>query len=313
MQRYIAQRIITSIPVLLILVVLIFGLLRIAGGDPAAVIAGKDAPQWQIEEIRENLGLNKPLYVQLGIYIKDILTGNLGASINSKTPVLELLGKRVVPTLSLAIAVELLTLPIAIPLGIIAAWKANTWIDRSIMIFASLGFSIPIFFLGFILIWAFALNLPWFPAAGYVPPTEHFGRFLYRLVLPGLSTAILFWAFLTRMTRATMIEVLQEDYIRTARSKGLAEGAVLMRHALKNAALPIATIVGWGIAELLAGLVVTEQVFAIPGIGRMIVDAIVRRDYPVIQGAMIVVSVIQVGVNLLVDLSYAFFDPRIKY
>lgn len=313
MQRYIVQRVLASIPVLLILVVIIFGLLRVAGGDPAAVIAGKDAPQWQIEAIRQQLGLDQPLYVQLGIYLKDIFSGNLGKSINSKAPVTELLKKRVVPTISLAIAVEVLTIPIAIPLGIIAAWKANTWVDRSIMIFASLGFSIPIFFLGFLMIFAFALGLPWFPAAGWVPPSEHFGRFLHRLVLPGLSTAILFWAFLTRMTRATMIEVLSEDYIRTARSKGLAEGAVLMRHALKNAALPIATVVGWGIAELLAGLVVTEQVFAIPGIGRMIVDAIVRRDYPVIQGAMIVVSVIQVLINLLVDMSYAFFDPRIKY
>jgi len=311
--RYIVRRILASIPVLFILVIIIFGLLRVAGGDPAAVIAGKDAPQWQIEAIRKSLGLDQPLYVQLGIYIKNILTGNLGESINSKVPVIELIGKRVVPTISLAIAVEVLTLPISIPLGIIAAWKANTWIDRSIMVFASLGFSIPIFFLGFILIWVFALNLPWFPAAGYVPPTENFGRFLHRLILPGLSTAILFWAFLTRMTRATMIEVLQEDYIRTARSKGLAENAVLLRHALKNAALPIATVVGWGIAELMAGLVVTEQVFAIPGLGRLIVDSIVRRDYPVIQGAMIVVSVVQVVVNLLVDLSYALFDPRIKY
>ena len=226
---------------------------------------------------------------------------------------IRLIEQRVVPTISIAIMTELLTLPISIPLGVLAAWKANTWVDRSIMVFSSLGFSIPIFFLGFLLIKAFALELPWFPAAGYVPPEEHFGRFLHRLILPSLATAIIFWAFLVRMTRATMIEVLREDYIRTARAKGLAESSVLIRHALKNAALPIVTVVGWGIAELFAGIVVTEQVFAVPGIGRLIVDSIVRRDYPVIQGAMLIVAVLQVVVNLLTDLSYAVFDPRIKY
>jgi peptide/nickel transport system permease protein len=312
-QRYILQRVLASIPVLFVVVVIIFGLLHIAGGDPAAIIAGKDAPQWQIEAIRHELGLDRPLYAQLGLYLKNLIRGDLGKSINSKIPVIHLIKQRLVPTISLAVMVELLTLPIAIPLGVIAAWKANTWIDRLIMVFASLGFSIPVFFLGFILIWVFALRIDWFPAAGYVPPTEDVGRYLHRLVLPGLSTAILFWAFLTRMTRATMIEVLREDYIRTARSKGLNERAVLVRHALKNAALPIATVVGWGIAELLAGLVVTEQVFAVPGVGRLIVDSIVRRDYPVIQGAMILVSLVQVFVNLAVDLSYALFDPRIKY
>jgi len=208
---------------------------------------------------------------------------------------------------------ELLTLPISIPLGVLAAWKANTWIDRTIMVFSSLGFSIPIFFLGFLLIKAFALEINLFPAAGYTAPTEDFGAFVHKLILPSFATAVIFWAFLVRMTRATMIEVLREDYIRTARAKGLAEASVLIRHALKNAALPIVTVIGWGIAELFAGLVVTEQVFAIPGMGRLIVDSIVRRDYPVIQGAMLVIAVLQVVVNLLTDLSYAVFDPRIKY
>ena len=313
MQRYLIQRLIASIPVLFILAVVIFAVLRISGGDPAAIIAGKDAPQWQIEAIRKDLGLDRPIISQLGIYLKDVLSGDLGQSINSKIPVIKLIQQRVVPTLSIAIMTELLTLPISIPLGILAAWKANTWIDRTIMVFSSLGFSIPIFFLGFLLIKAFALEFPWFPAAGYTPPEEDFGAFLHKLILPALATAIIFWAFLVRMTRATMIEVLREDYIRTARAKGLAEASVLIRHALKNAALPIVTVVGWGIAELFAGIVVTEQVFAVPGMGRLIVDSIVRRDYPVIQGSMLIVAVLQVVVNLLTDLSYALFDPRIKY
>jgi peptide/nickel transport system permease protein len=312
-QRYVIQRLIASIPVLFILAVVIFAVLRISGGDPAAIIAGKDAPQWQIEAIRKDLGLDKPIISQLGIYLKDVLTGDLGQSINSKIPVIKLIKQRVVPTLSLAIMTEILTLPISIPLGVLAAWKANTWIDRTIMIFSSLGFSIPIFFLGFLLIKAFALEINLFPAAGYTAPTEDFGAFLHKLILPSFATAVIFWAFLVRMTRATMIEVLREDYIRTARAKGLAEASVLIRHALKNAALPIVTVVGWGIAELFAGLVVTEQVFAIPGMGRLVVDSIVRRDYPVIQGAMLVIAVLQVVVNLLTDLSYAIFDPRIKY
>ena len=313
MHRYVIQRLRASIPVLFILAVVIFAVLRISGGDPAAIIAGKDAPQWQIEAIRKDLGLDKPIISQLGIYLKDTLSGDLGQSINSKIPVIKLIKQRVVPTLSIAIMTEILTLPISIPLGVLAAWKANTWIDRSIMIFSSLGFSIPIFFLGFLLIKAFALEINIFPAAGYTPPTEDFGAFLHKLILPSLATAVIFWAFLVRMTRATMIEVLREDYIRTARAKGLAEASVLIRHALKNAALPIVTVIGWGIAELFAGLVVTEQVFAIPGMGRLIVDSIVRRDYPVIQGAMLIVAVLQVVVNLLTDLSYAVFDPRIKY
>jgi peptide/nickel transport system permease protein len=316
-QRYIVHRLLASIPVLFIVAIFIFGLLHVAGGDPAAIIAGKDAPQWQIEEIRKSLGLDRPLYIQLGIWFKDLSRGNLGKSITSKIPVMKLIRDRLTPSISLAILVELMVLPVAIPLGVLAAWKANTWIDRSIMLFASIGFSIPVFFLGFLMIFAFALKIDIFgwhmPAAGYVPIQENFGRYLIRLIMPAAAVAIIFMAFLTRMTRATVIEVLREDYIRTARAKGLTETKVLVRHALKNAMLPILTVVGWGVAELLGGIVVVEQVFAIPGVGRLIIDAIVRRDYPVIQGAMLMISFVQVFVNLIIDLSYSFFDPRIKY
>ena len=242
-----------------------------------------------------------------------VVSGDLGKSINSKIPVTSLIKDRLIPTLSLTLLIEAFTIPISVALGTLAAWKANTWVDRSIMVFASIGFSIPIFFLGYIFIWLFALQLGWFPAAGYTPPSEDFGKYLHRLMMPALATSIILMAFITRMTRATVIEVLREDYIRTARAKGLTETSVLVRHALRNAALPVVTVIGWGFAGLLGGLVVTEQVFAIPGVGRLIIDSIVRRDYPVIQGAMLMISFIQVFINLLTDLSYSLFDPRIKY
>lgn len=301
---------------LLVVAVFVFGLLHVAAGDPAAIMAGGgsgSATEEQIAAIRHSLGLDRPLYIQLGLWFRDLFTGDLGRSLNSNIPVTVLIKDRLVPTLSLVVIVEAISITVSILLGTIAAWKANSWIDRSVMIFASFGFSIPIFFLGFLLIFAFALKLPLFPAAGYLSPSEDFWGYVHRLLLPGITTAIVFTAFITRMTRATMIEVLNENYIRTARAKGLTETTVLVRHALKNAALPIVTVIGWGFAELLAGIVVTEQVFAIPGAGRLMVDAISRRDYPVIQGAMLLVTVIQVLVNLVVDLSYSFFDPRIRY
>ena len=313
MQRYILHRLLASIPVILLVGVFVFALLHVAGGDPAAIIAGKNVNEEKLAAIRHSLGLDRSLPYQLYIWFADIFRGDLGQSINSKIPVLTLIKKRLVPTLSIAVIVEVIAIPASILLGTLAAWKPNTWIDRGVMIFASFGFSIPIFFLGFLMIYAFALKLPLFPAAGYYRPSEDFWGYVYRMILPGITTAIVFTAFITRMTRATMIEVLNEDYIRTARAKGLTEIAVLNRHALKNAALPIVTVIGWGFAELLAGIIVTEQVFGIPGAGRLIIDAIARRDYPVIQGAMLLVAAIQVFVNLLVDVSYSVFDPRIRY
>ena len=313
MQKYIAHRLLASIPVFLIVAVLIFGLLHVAGGDPASIIAGKDSTSFEVEALRKTMGLDKPLYTQLGIWFKDILQGDLGRSISFSLPVTTLIRHRAIPTITLTIMVELFAIPAAVLLGTLAAWKANTWIDRGVMVFASFGFAIPTFFLGFLMIWAFALKLPLFPAAGYVAPTEGFFDYLHHMILPAATQAIVFTAFITRMTRATVIEVLREDYIRTARAKGLTERGVLLRHALKNAALPVVTVIGWGFSGLLVGIIVTEQVFAIPGAGRLIIDAISRRDYPVIQGAMLLVSVIQVLVNLVVDISYSLFDPRIRY
>ncbi len=313
MHRYVIQRLFASIPVLIIVALVVFALIRIAPGDPASLFVGNDADPVRIAELREGLGLNRPLPIQLGIWFRDILSGNLGKSITSKYPVTELIWARLTPTLSLAILTQIMTVLIAVPLGVLAAWRANSWLDRTVMLFASFGFSIPVFFLGFMLIWIFALRIGIFPAAGYVAPSENFGAYLHRLILPSFATSTILIAYITRMTRASVLEVLREDYIRTARSKGLTETSVLIRHALKNAALPVITVIGLGFAALLSGLVLTEQVFAIPGIGRLVIDAIVRRDYPVIQGAILITSVVYVFVNLLVDLSYAYFDPRIRY
>jgi len=312
-QGYIIRRMIATIPVVMVVMLFTFTLLRIAPGDPAALIAGVEATEEQIEAIRDSLGLNRPIHLQLFIFFRDSLIGDFGNSITSGKPVLELVIKRLVPTLSLAFLSEAFAVLLAVPMGVIAAWRANTWIDRSVMAFSTIGFSIPLFFLGFLMIILFGVKLHWFPVAGYVAPTEDFSRFLHRLIMPAFATGIVVMALIARMTRASMLEILREDYIRTARAKGLAEKMVLIRHALKNAALPIITVIGLGVAGLMSGLVVTESVFAIPGVGRLVVDAMVRRDYPVIQGAIVLISTTYVIVNLLVDLSYAYFDPRIRY
>lgn len=313
MAGYVLRRIIATIPVLLVVSLVVFALIRLSPGDPARLIAGMEAEEWQVDAIRESLGLNRPLPVQLGIWIKDILRGDLGVSIVSKHDVLDLILQWVTPTVTLAVLTVLFSLIMALPLGVIAAWRSNTWIDRTIMVFASFGFSIPVFWLGFMLIWLFAIQLDLFPAAGYIAPTEDFLGFFHRMALPIFATGIIFMALITRMTRATVLEILREDYVRTARAKGLAENSVLIRHALRNAALPIITVVGLGFAGLLGGLVVTEQVFAIPGLGRLLVNSIVARDFPVIQGMVLIIAMVYVLMNLLIDITYAFLDPRIRY
>ena len=313
MGAYIIRRVLATIPVLLIVALIVFALIHFAPGDPAAILAGQEATMEEIEAIREGLGLNRPLPLQLGIWFKDILRGDLGQSIISRHDVLTLVRQRAVPTISLAILTEIIAIGLAVPLGVLAAWKANSWIDRTVMVLASLGFSIPVFWLGFLMIYLFAVKLGWFPVAGYYNPSEGLWPWFHRLLMPAFATGVIVMALITRMTRATVLEVLKEDYIRTAWAKGLASKTVLMRHALRNAALPIVTVIGIGLAGVLGGLVVTEQVFAIPGLGRLLVNAILARDYPIIQGTILVISFIYVFVNLLVDISYAYFDPRIKY
>ena len=313
MGAYIIRRLIATIPVLIVVALIVFALIHFAPGDPAAILAGQEATADEIEAIRKGLGLDRPLPLQLGIWFKDIVRGDLGESIISRHNVLTLIKQRAVPTISLAILTEIIAIGLAIPLGVLAAWKANSWIDRSVMVAATLGFSIPVFWLGFLMIYLFGVKLGWFPVAGYYAPSEGLWQWFHRLIMPAFATGIIVMALITRMTRATVLEVLREDYIRTAWAKGLASRTVLMRHALRNAALPIVTVIGIGLAGVLGGLVVTEQVFAIPGLGRLLVNAILARDYPIIQGTILVISVIYVFVNLLIDISYAYFDPRIKY
>ena len=313
MGRYLAQRLLTTGPVLLIVSVLIFSLMHVAPGDPASFMAGDEARPEQIERIRQKLGLDEPLYKQLGLYYVDIFRGDLGESVFTKFDVTELILQRIEPTVSIAAFAMLLAILISIPSGVLAAWKANSWIDRAVMVFAVFGFAIPVFWLGFNMIWLFAVKLNWFPALGYRPISDGVFPWLRSMTLPATTVGIIVAALIARMTRSAMLEVLREDYIRTARAKGLGEFAVLFRHALRNASIPIVTVVGLSMAGLVSGLVVTEAVFAIPGMGRLIVDGVTRRDYPIIQGTVLVITVFYVLINLVVDIGYGWLDPKIRY
>lgn len=313
MLGYIAKRLLASIPVLLLVGIITFSLLHIAPGDPAAIIAGDDATPATLVEIREALGLDRPFLVQMGLWFKRLFQGDLGTSIFSGHSVASLMAPRVQPTLSLALLSLVLSVFLGVPLGVLAAWKHNTAIDRGVMVFAVLGFSIPVFWLGFNLIWLFAVNLSLFPVIGYVPISKGFLLFLYHLTLPAVTVGVVSAALIARMTRSSMLEVLREDYIRTARSKGLAERVVLVRHALRAASIPVVTVIGLVFAGLITGVVVTETVFNIPGLGRLVVDAVVRRDFPIVQGMIMVLAGIYVFVNLVVDITYAYLDPRIRY
>lgn len=313
MLNYLIRRVLATIPVIGMVAFFVFSLLYLTPGDPAAVIAGDIATNEDIERIRQKLGLDQPFLTRFGTWAWGVLRGDLGISIFTNLPVIQLIGQRVEPTLSLAICTLIIAVLVAVPLGVVGAWKAGKLIDRFVMLFSVLGFSIPVFVLAYLLIYVFAIQLDWLPVQGYVPIREGFWPWLRQLILPSIALGTIYIALIARITRATMLDVLAQDYVRTAHAKGLAPSAVLMQHALKNAAVPIVTIIGIGIALLISGVVVTESVFAIPGIGRLTVDAILRRDYPVIQGVILLFSVIYVVVNLLVDLSYRLFDPRIQY
>ncbi|MFC4166189.1 ABC transporter permease [Teichococcus aestuarii] len=313
MFAYIVRRVLATIPVMAIVALFVFSLLYIAPGDPAAVIAGDQATPADVERIRASLGLDRPFLVRFGEWVFRILRGDLGVSIFTNLPVTRMIAQRIEPTLSLMVVTLFLAISIAVPMGVVAAWKAGSWIDRAVMAFAVLGFSVPVFVVGYLLAYYFALELDWFPVQGYTPFAEGLGPWLSNLVLPSVALGGVYIALIARITRATMLEVLQQDYIRTARAKGAGQGTMLFVHALKNAAVPIVTVIGIGVALLIGGAVVTESVFAIPGLGRLTVDAILRRDYPVIQGVILLFSFVYVLVNLLIDLSYTLFDPRIRY
>ena len=313
MYTFIARRLLSTIPVLLIVAVLVFLMLRLAPGDPAAILAGDAASTEQIARIRTELGLDRPIVVQFGIWVGNMLSGDLGESFYYKMKVAKLIGQRLEPTMALATLTILFAILVSVPLGVVAAWRFGGWFDRALMGFSVLGFSIPVFVLAYLLIWLVSLKLGWFPVQGYRRLADGFFPFLHHLVLPAITLSVIYIALIARVTRASVLEALGEDYIRTARAKGLPEVRVLVRHALANAAVPIATVIGIGIAILIGGVVVTESVYAIPGLGRLTVDAVLARDFPTIQGVILFFSFIYVLVNLLIDLSYVFLDPRIRY
>jgi peptide/nickel transport system permease protein len=313
MFAYIARRIAATIPVMAIVALFVFSLLYIAPGDPAAIIAGDQATPADVERIRASLGLDRPFLIRFGTWLWDVLNGDLGQSIFTNLPVTHMIAQRIQPTLSLMVITLVLSLVTAIPLGVVAAWKQGSWIDRLAMITSTFGFSVPVFVVGYLLAYVFALELDWFPVQGYVPIQNGIAAWFNNLFLPAVALGLVYMALIARITRATMLEVLSQDYVRTARAKGAGQRAILFVHALKNAAVPIVTIVGIGFASLIGGAVVTESVFAIPGLGRLTVDAILRRDYPIIQGVVLMFSFVYVLVNLAVDLLYTLFDPRIRY
>ncbi|MBK0329723.1 ABC transporter permease [Rhodobacteraceae bacterium F11138] len=313
MTIYIIRRLLATIPVLLIVAVVVFSILYLAPGDPAAIIAGDQATVSQVEDIRRNLGLDRPFHEQFLNWLGDIVRGDFGQSIFSNRPVIDLFLQRLEPTLALALTTTIITILLAVPLGVVAAWKAGSWIDRLVMSFAVVGFSFPVFVIGYILIYVFSITLGLLPVQGYRSLEDGFLPFISHLILPSLALAMSFMALVARITRASVLEVLAQDHIRTARSKGLTTGKLLFSHALPNAAVPIVTIIGVGIAILLGGVVVTESVFAIPGVGRLVVDAILARDYPIIQGVLLIFSGVYVALNLLLDILYTFLDPRIQY
>jgi peptide/nickel transport system permease protein len=313
MISYVLRRVLATLPVMAIVALFVFSLLYIAPGDPAAVIAGEHASPADVERIRQSLGLDRPFLVQFSTWLWRILHFDLGTSIFTNLPVGAMIAQRLEPTLSLMAITLVLTIVVAVPLGVVAAWKAGSWVDRSIMAFAVFGFSLPVFVIGYVLAYVFALELEWLPVQGYTPLARGFWPWLENLILPSLALGCVYIALIARITRAAMLEVLQQDYIRTARAKGLGQRSILYLHALKNAAVPIVTVIGIGIALLIGGAVVTESVFAIPGLGRLTIDAILRRDYPVIQGIVLLFSFVYVLVNLMVDLIYTLVDPRIRY
>ena len=313
MFSYIVRRILATIPVMAVVALFVFSLLHLSPGDPAAIIAGDTATVDDIARIRQKLGLDQPLYIQFGTWLWALLHGDLGISIFTNLPVSKLIAQRVEPTVALTISTLVISVLAAIPMGVLAAWKAGSWIDRVVMIFAVIGVSVPVFVLAYLLIYVFAIATDVLPVQGFVSIRDGIAPFLSHIAMPSLALAMVYTALIARMTRASMLDVLAQDYIRTAQAKGLANDKVLVGHALKNAAVPIVTIIGIGVALLISGVVVTETVFAIPGLGRLTVDAILRRDYPIIQGIILIFSAAYVLVNLLVDLSYTFLDPRIRY
>lgn len=313
MPGYLVRRILATMPVMGIVAVIVFALLRLTPGDPASVIAGDLASPEQLEAIRRRLGLSEPIPVQLLLWATQLLQGDLGESIISGVPVAAMIADRIGPSLALGTSTILFSILVAVPLGVVAAWRQGTGFDRAVMAFSVLGFSVPVFVKGYVFILLFAIVLLWLPVQGYAPLGSGLWPFLERLILPTLVLSMGYIALIARITRTSILEVMNEDYIRTARAKGITERAVLMRHALRNAAVPIVTIIGVGVGMLLSGVVVTESIFNLPGLGRLVVESVLARDYPVVQGLILFFAFVYILINLLVDVIYTLVDPRIRY
>jgi peptide/nickel transport system permease protein len=313
MLTFLGRRLFATIPVMAMVALFVFMILRLTPSDPAAILAGDYATTEQIENIREKLGLTKPLHEQFFIWIGNVVQGDFGESFFYKRTIASLITQRLEPTIALALVTIAFSVLVAVPMGVLAAWKHGTWIDRTVMGFSVLGFSVPVFVFGYLLIYLFAVQWEWLPVQGYVRIGENFLAFIRSLVLPMITLSVIYIALIARISRASVLEVLNEDYIRTARAKGLSNRVVLMKHALRNAAVPIVTVIGIGIALLIGGVVVTETVYNIPGLGRLTVDAVTGRDYPTIQAVILLFSFAYVGVNLAIDVIYTFLDPRIRY
>lgn len=313
MYSYILHRMLSTVAVMALVGIFVFLLLRLSPGDPAAIIAGDSATPQMIAGIRESLGLNEPLPVQFAHWTMGMLRGDFGTSVFAGRPVLELVQQRLGPTISLAILTMLVSVTIGVSFGILAAWWVGGLIDRILTAFSAVAFSVPVFVAGYFLIYLFAIRAYWLPVQGYVPTDQSVGSWFLHLVLPTMALSLAYVAFIARLTRASMLEVLSEDYMRTAAAKGASSYALLFHHALKNAGVPILTVIGLCFAYLISGVVITETVFNIPGVGRLVVDAINNRDYPIIQGVLILASGVYVLINLMVDLAYSLIDPRIRY
>jgi peptide/nickel transport system permease protein len=310
--EYLIRRVLAAIPVMLLVATAVFLLLFLTPGDPAAVILGPDAKPEQVAELRARLGLDQPVYVQLGNWYMRLLRGDLGRSIFEDRPVTEAIASRAEPTLLLTFLATLVAITLGLTMGIVAALRPGRWQDTGAMLVAIGGVSMPTFWLGLNLIFVFGVLLGWLPVAGYEPLQSGLWESLRYLILPSITLGLFQAALLARLTRSMMLETLGDDYVRTARAKGLAEHAVVLRHAFRNAAIPLVTVIGLIFAALLGGAVITEQVFNIPGVGRLLIQAVARRDYPVVQGVVMIVAGLYVVINLLVDLLYGYLDPRLR-
>jgi peptide/nickel transport system permease protein len=312
MLAYLSRRLLATIPVMAIVAVLVFAMLRLTPGDPAAIIAGAAGTAQDVAAIRARLGLDRSIFAQFFVWIGNILTGDFGESFFFKKQVADLIADRIGPTLALATTTIVLSVVVAVPLGVLAAWKQGTWIDRIVMGFSVLGFSVPVFVIGYLLIYVFAIEFGWLPVQGYQPLREGFWGFLQRLILPSMTLSVIYIALIARITRTSVLEVLAEDYIRTARAKGLSPLRVVALHAFRNALIPVITVIGLQVGVLFTGAILTETIFSWPGVGKWLIEAINRRDYPVLQGGLLLLGVVVMVVNLLVDVAYGIINPRIR-